>query len=71
MLAIASLLTVNAGAMAAPSALHHAGAAWSGRQVPYNARAEAPLRYDPSTSSFEPIYSGGELLFDRAKGNIE
>lgn len=80
MLAIASFLAVSASTMAQAEAAtrHHVNR--RAVEVPYGARAEAPGvghvrspggRYDPSTYEFEPNPGPGELLFDRAKGNIE
>jgi hypothetical protein len=73
MLAIASLLTVSATAMAAPASHRSHRAHWSESQTPFDARAEvqAPnLRYDPSTEKFESVHGNSDLLFDRAKGDI-
>lgn len=79
MLAIASLLTASAAAMASPTTdrTHRADSQVS---VPFNARAQAPetrvnrsqgRRYDPSSGAFRPDQGPGDLLFERAKGGIE
>lgn len=71
MLAIASLLTVSATAMAATSHRSHRMDSRAA-VTQFDARAQGPsLRYDPSTYAFEPAYDSGQTLFDRAKGGIE
>jgi hypothetical protein len=64
MLAIASLLTVNAAAMAATKH-NHKGVTQS--EAVLNARAQAP---DGASYNYEGTYDPS-TLFDRAKGNIE
>lgn len=75
MLAIASLLTVTATAMAAPSShrAHRMDARTATTSANYNVRAQASgLHYDPSTGAFEPSFGGdNQTVFERAKGNID
>lgn len=66
MLAIASLLTLNAAAMAA-TAHHHKSTAQSDAVL--NARAQGPQN-EAATYNYEEGYAPSSL-FDRAKGNIE
>ena len=75
MLAMASLLTVSATAMAATAT--HRAHRMDARQAAamydarYDARAQAGgVRYDPTTNEFQQNYVG-DSLFERAKGNIE
>jgi hypothetical protein len=63
MLAIASLLTLNAAAMAATKH-HHNGVTQS--EAVLNARAQYGSSVYDSASGYDPV-----TLFDRAKGNID
>lgn len=72
MLAIVSLLTASATAMAASSSHRNQRVESREGSIQYTTRAPIPqLRYDPSTYAFEPTYGAGDTLFERAKGNIE
>lgn len=70
LLAIASVLAVSSSAMAQPIAQRSHRLASQTAEIRHMTRAPA-VRYDPSVYAFEPTYGPGQLLFERAKGNID
>ncbi len=74
-LAIASLLTVGATAMAAPVSHRYHHARWAESQVPFDARAQGPyMGYAQAPyAGYDQMYGSSDdaYLYDRAKGNID